>query len=218
METASDDIPDRLVAALADKYRLEREIGAGGSATVYLAEDLKHHRRVAIKVLKPQVAAALGPERFEDDVRIAAGLNHPHILNVYDSGEADGVLYYVMPYVDGQSLRDRLAEGLLPFHKVAKILAEVADALAYAHAAGIVHRDIKPENILYNGKHVVVTDFGIAKAISEAAARKSSTSMGIALGTPAYMAPSRSSRRTGPPSPSRSMPCAKRCRRPWRAW
>ena len=189
METASDDIPDRLVAALADKYRLEREIGAGGSATVYLAEDLKHHRRVAIKVLKPQVAAALGPERFEDEVRIAAGLNHPHILNVYDSGEADGVLYYVMPYVDGQSLRDRLAEGLLPFHKVAKILAEVADALAYAHAAGIVHRDIKPENILYNGKHVVVTDFGIAKAISEAADRKSSTSMGIALGTPAYMAP-----------------------------
>jgi len=189
MSSAPDAVPARLVAALADKYRIERELGAGGSATVYLAEDLKHHRHVAIKVLKPQVAAALGPERFEDEVRIAANLHHPHILAVHDSGEADGFLYYVMPYVDGRSLRDRLDEGLLPFPKVAKILAEVADALAYAHAAGIVHRDIKPENILHNGKHIVVTDFGIAKAISDAAERKSSTSMGIALGTPAYMAP-----------------------------
>ena len=193
METTSDAIPQRLVAALEGKYRIEREIGAGGSATVFLAEDLKHHRRVAIKVLNPQVAAALGPERFEDEVRIAAGLHHPHILTVHDSGEAAGLLYYVMPYVDGQSLRDRMAEGLLPFPKVAKLLAEVADALAYAHAQGIVHRDIKPENILYNGKHVVVTDFGIAKAISDAAERKSSTSLGIALGTPAYMAPEQAS-------------------------
>src|SRR5918993_142619 len=189
MSSAPDAVPARPVAALADKYRIERELGSGGSASVYLAEDLKHHRHVAIKVLKPQVAAALGPERFEDEVRIAANLHHPHILAVHDSGEADGFLYYVMPYVDGHSLRDRLEEGLLPFPKVAKILAEVADALAYAHAAGIVHRDIKPENILHNGKHIVVTDFGIAKAISDAAERKSSTSMGIALGTPAYMAP-----------------------------
>ena len=193
MGSTSDAIPDRLVAALAGRYRIEREIGAGGSATVYLAQDLKHHRQVAIKVLRPQLAAAMGPERFEDEVRIAASLHHPHILALHDSGEADGFVYYVMPYVDGHSLRDRLGEGLLPFPKVAKLLAEVADALAYAHAAGIVHRDIKPENILYSGKHVVVTDFGIAKAISDAAERKSSTSLGIALGTPAYMAPEQAS-------------------------
>jgi TolB-like protein/tRNA A-37 threonylcarbamoyl transferase component Bud32 len=185
-----DSIPQRLVAALADKYRLERELGVGGTATVYLAEDLKHHRRVAIKVLKPQVAAALGPERFEDEIRMAAGLHHPHILGMYDSGEADGFLYYVMPFVEGHSLRERLQRhDPIPFPYVAKLMAEVADALAHAHAAGIVHRDIKPENILLAGKHIVVTDFGIAKAITDAAERKSSTSLGMALGTPAYMAP-----------------------------
>lgn len=185
-----DSIPQRLVEALAGKYRLERELGVGGTATVYLAEDIRHHRRVAIKVLKPQVAAALGPERFEDEIRMAAGLHHPHILGMYDSGEADGFLYYVMPFVEGHSLRERLQRAdAIPFPYVAKVMAEVADALAHAHAAGIVHRDIKPENILLAGKHVVVTDFGIAKAITDAAERKSSTSLGMALGTPAYMAP-----------------------------
>ena len=189
-----DSIPERLVAALADRYRIERELGIGGTATVYLAEDIRHHRRVAIKVLKPQVAAALGPERFEDEIRIAAGLHHPHILGMHDSGEADGFLYYVMPFVEGHSLRERLQRhDPIPFPYVAKLMSEVADALAHAHAAGIVHRDIKPENILITGKHVVVTDFGIAKAISDAADRKSSTSMGTALGTPAYMAPEQAS-------------------------
>ena len=189
-----DTIPERLALALAGKYRLERELGVGGTATVYLAEDIRHHRKVAIKVLKPQVAVALGPERFEDEICIAASLHHPHILGMFDSGEADGFLYYVMPFVEGHSLRERLQRSdPIPFPYVAKLLSEVADALAHAHAAGIVHRDIKPENILIAGKHVVVTDFGIAKAISDAADRKSSTSLGTALGTPAYMAPEQAS-------------------------
>ncbi len=183
-------IPARLTAALAGRYRIEREIGAGGAATVYLADDLKHDRRVAIKVLRPQVAEALGPERFEDEIRIAARLHHPHILAVHDSGEADGFLYYVMPFVEGQSLRERLQDGgRMPVSQVARILSEVADALADAHAAGIVHRDIKPENILLSGRHALVADFGVAKAISDAGNRKTTTSMGLALGTPAYMSP-----------------------------
>lgn len=185
-----ESVPPRLAAALADRYRIDREIGAGGAATVYLADDLKHDRRVALKVLRPEVAEALGVERFQDEIRIAARLHHPHILAVHDSGEADGHLYYVMPYVEGHSLRDRLQEGRrMSPSQVAKLLAEVADALAHAHAAGIVHRDIKPENILLAGRHAVVTDFGIAKAISDAGNRRSTTSMGLALGTPSYMAP-----------------------------
>ncbi len=189
-----ENVPDRLAAALADRYRIEHEIGEGGTAVVYLAEDLKHQRRVAIKVLRPQVAVALGPERFEDEIRIAARLHHPHILQVFDSGEADGFLYYVMPYVEGQSLRERIQQAdPIPYPVVARLLYEVADALAEAHKAGIVHRDIKPENILLAGKHVVVTDFGIAKAISDASERKSSTSLGMALGTPAYMSPEQAS-------------------------
>jgi serine/threonine-protein kinase len=185
-----DAIPARLAEALAGRYRLERELGAGGAATVYLAEDLKHDRRVAIKVLRPQIAEALGPERFEDEIRIAARLHHPHILAVHDSGEADGFLYYVMPYVEGQSLRERLQDGgRMPVSQVARILSEVADALGDAHAAGIVHRDIKPENILLSGRHALVADFGVAKAIHDAGNRKTTTSMGLALGTPAYMSP-----------------------------
>jgi len=183
-------IPARLVAALAGRYRLERELGAGGAATVYLAEDLKHARHVAIKVLRPEVAEALGAARFEDEIRIAARLHHPHILAVHDSGEADGFLYYVMPYVEGQSLREKLQGGArLSVSQAARILSEVADALGEAHAAGIVHRDIKPENILLSGRHALVADFGVAKAISDASGRKSSTSMGLAIGTPAYMSP-----------------------------
>ena len=181
---------DRLKIALADRYRIEREIGRGGMATVYLAEDLKHHRQVAIKVLRPDLAATLGPERFLREIEVAAQLQHPHILPLHDSGEADGFLYYVMPFVEGQSLRDKLAkEGELPIGDAVRILRDVVDALTEAHAHGVVHRDIKPENILLRGRHALVTDFGVAKAVSEATGREKLTTAGVALGTPAYMAP-----------------------------
>ena len=180
----------RLTAALADRYRLEREVGAGGMATVYLAEDLKHHRKVAIKVLRPELAAALGPDRFMQEIAIAARLQHPNILAVHDSGEADGFLYYVMPYVEGESLRERLLrQGELPVHEAVRLLAEITDALAHAHACGVIHRDIKPENVMLSGRHALVMDFGVAKAVSEASERKFTTTIGVALGTPAYMAP-----------------------------
>jgi serine/threonine-protein kinase len=184
------DIPPKLSAAFADRYRLERELGQGGMATVYLAEDLKHHRKVALKVLRPELAATLGPARFLREIELAARLQHPHILPLHDSGEAQGFLYYVMPFVDGENLRGRLTrKGELPVHDAVKLLAEVADALAYAHAQGIVHRDIKPDNVLLSGRHALVTDFGVAKAVSEATGRQQLTTAGIALGTPAYMAP-----------------------------
>ena len=159
-------------------------------ATVYLAEDLKHHRRVAIKVLRADLAQALGAERFLREIEIAAGLTHPHILSVHDSGQANGFLYYVMPYVEGESLRQRLArEGALPVSDAARLLHEVADALAKAHRAGIVHRDIKPENVLLADGHALVTDFGVAKAVSDAGAAGTLTTAGMAVGTPSYMAP-----------------------------
>ncbi|MEO8029644.1 MAG: protein kinase, partial [Gemmatimonadota bacterium] len=181
---------DRLTAALASHYRIERELGQGGMATVYLAEDLKHHRKVAVKVLRPELAATMGPERFSREIEIAANLQHPHVLAVHDSGEADGFLYYVMPYVEGDSLRDRLRkQGELPIPDAVRILVEVVDALAHAHTKGVVHRDIKPENIMLSGRHALVTDFGVAKAVSEATGRNQLTTAGVALGTPAYMAP-----------------------------
>ncbi len=184
------EILPRLTAALADRYRIERELGAGGMATVYLAEDLKHHRKVAVKVLRPEIAASLGSERFFREIEIAARLQHPHILPLLDSGEGGGFFYFVMPYVAGESLRDRLArEGELPIHDAVKILAEVVDALAAAHAEGVVHRDIKPDNVMLSGRHALVTDFGVAKAVSEATGRQKLTTAGIALGTPSYMAP-----------------------------
>ena len=184
------DILERLRAALADRYRLDRELGQGGMATVYLAEDLKHRRKVALKVLRPELAATLGPDRFFREIEVAARLQHPHILPLHDSGEAQGFLYYVMPFVEGQNLRGRLTrQGELPIHEAVKLLAEVADALAYAHAQGVVHRDIKPDNVLLSGRHALVTDFGVAKAVSEATGRQALTTAGIALGTPAYMAP-----------------------------
>ena len=143
---------ERLRAALASRYRILREIGRGGMATVYLAEDLKHDRRVAVKVLRPELAAVLGPERFLREIQIAATLAHPHILPLHDSGEADGFLFYVMPYVEGETLRDRLThQHQLPVGEAVRIVNEVADGLAYAHSLGIVHRDIKPENILFMG-------------------------------------------------------------------
>ena len=184
------DILGRLTEALKDRYAVERELGAGGMATVYLAEDLKHHRKVAVKVLRPELAATLGPERFLREIEVAANLTHPHILPLHDSGEADGFLYYVMPYVEGQSLRDRLAtEGELPVQDAVKILHEVVDALAHAHEHGVVHRDIKPDNVLLSGRHALVVDFGVAKAVTEATGRQALTTKGVALGTPAYMAP-----------------------------
>jgi len=180
---------ERLQKALADRYRLDREVGQGGMATVYLAQDLKHHRKVALKVLRPELAAALGPERFLREIETVAQLQHPHILPLFDSGEADGFLYYVMPFVDGESLRERLKrEGSIPIHEAVRILREVVDALAHAHQHGIVHRDIKPDNVMLSGRHAVVTDFGVAKAVSAAGTDKLTT-VGVALGTPTYMAP-----------------------------
>ena len=179
----------RLAAALADRYRLERQLGVGGMALVYLAEDLKHHRKVAVKVLRPELAAALGPERFLREIEIAAGLHHPHILALYDSGDADGLLYYVMPLVEGESLRECLSrEKQLPMDTALQIAREVADALSYAHNRGVIHRDIKPENVLLESGHAVVTDFGIARAITAAGGTRL-TETGIAVGTPAYMSP-----------------------------
>ena len=181
---------DRLQAALADRYRIERELGQGGMATVYLAEDLKHHRKVAVKVLRPELAATLGPERFTREIEVAARLQHPHILGLLDSGDADGFFYYVMPYVEGETLRDRLARGgELPVPEAVRLLGEIAEALATAHRAGVVHRDIKPENVLLSGRHAMVMDFGVAKAVTEASRPAQLTSAGVALGTPAYMAP-----------------------------
>ncbi|HEU4990531.1 MAG TPA: protein kinase [Gemmatimonadaceae bacterium] len=180
---------DRLAAALADRYRLERELGQGGMATVYLAHDLKHDREVAIKVLHPDLGAALGGDRFLSEIKTTAKLQHPHILPLLDSGDADGLLYYVMPYVAGETLRGRLErERQLPIDDALRVAREVADALGAAHAQGIVHRDIKPENILLQGGHALVADFGIALAVQTAAGARM-TQTGLSLGTPQYMSP-----------------------------
>jgi eukaryotic-like serine/threonine-protein kinase len=160
-------IPDRLAAALADRYRIERELGAGGMATVYLAQDLKHDRQVAIKVLKPELAAVLGAERFVQEIKTTAALQHAHILPQFDSGSADGFLYYVMPYVEGETLRTRLdREKQLGIEEAVKITTEAAEALDYAHRHGVIHRDIKPANILLHDGRPMVADFGIALAVS----------------------------------------------------
>lgn len=181
---------DRLNAALTGRYAIEREIGAGGMATVYLAEDLRHHRKVAVKVLRPELAVTLGSGRFLHEIEIAAQLQHPNILPLLDSGEAAGFVFYVMPFVDGPSLRQRLVnQGELPVHDAVKILLEIVDALAEAHGKGIVHRDMKPDNVLLTGRHAVITDFGVAKAVGEATGRHALTTAGVALGTPTYMAP-----------------------------
>ncbi|MGZ3373982.1 MAG: protein kinase domain-containing protein [Gemmatimonadaceae bacterium] len=186
---ANVDPPARLSAALADRYRLERELGRGGMAIVFLAEDLKHHRRVALKVLQPDVAAVVGPARFLQEIEIAASLTHPNVLPLYDSGEADGFLYYVMPYVEGETLRDRLVrEKQLPLEDAISIICDVAGGVQYAHQHEIVHRDIKPENILLQSGRAVVADFGIARAVS-ASAKKPLTSSGVILGTAPYMSP-----------------------------
>ncbi|MFL5496439.1 MAG: protein kinase domain-containing protein, partial [Gemmatimonadales bacterium] len=187
---------DQLTRALGDRYRIERELGQGGMATVYLAHDLKHARPVALKVLRPDLAASLGVERFLSEIRTTAKLNHPHILALYDSGEVltDGpgqttLLYYVMPFVDGESLRDRLTRDKhLAVDDAVRVATEVADALVYAHAHDVIHRDIKPENILLQSGHAVVADFGIARAVSAAGSERI-TMTGLAVGTPTYMSP-----------------------------
>src|SRR6185503_6452682 len=188
--SAPSALPPRLTAALADRYRLERELGRGGMATVYLAQDLRHQRVVALKVLHPALAQALGPERFLREIQIAARLQHAHILPLFDSGTADGQPYYVMPYVEGESLRARLTrERQLELPEALRLAREVAAALGHAHAQGIVHRDIKPENILLTREgSVLVADFGIARAAASAGGERL-TETGLALGTPAYMSP-----------------------------
>ena len=178
-----------LLVGLGDRYRIERELGAGGMATVHLAHDLKHDRQVAIKVLRPDLAQALGADRFLREITTTANLRHPHILPLYDSGEKSGLVYYVMPFVEGGTLRDRLdRDKQLPIDEALAIAREVADALGYAHTHGVVHRDIKPENILLDGGHAVVSDFGIARAV-RALGDHRLTGTGVALGTPTYMSP-----------------------------
>ena len=176
-------------SALADRYRIERELGAGGMATVFLAHDLKHDRDVAIKVMHPEIAQSLGTERFLREIAMTANLRHPHILPLYDSGAAAGVVYYVMPFIDGGSLRDRLdRDKQLPIDEALTIAREVADALGYAHASGVVHRDIKPENIMLERGHAIVSDFGIARAASTLGSERI-TETGMSVGTPTYMSP-----------------------------
>ena len=187
------DLFTHLQSALADRYTLERELGRGGMATVYLARDLRHKRPVALKVLHPELAFALGADRFLREIEVAANLTHPHILPLHDSGEVDCLLYYVMPYIEGGSLRDRLRrETQLPVEDALQIAREVADALAYAHGQGVVHRDIKPENILLYSGHALVADFGIAQALWQADGGRL-TESGLAVGTAAYMSPEQAS-------------------------
>ncbi len=188
-EDGGTDALDRPRTALADRYTIEREIGSGGMATVYLAEDLKHHRQVAIKVLRPDLTATVGPKRFLHEIRIAAQLNHPHILGLHDSGEAEGFLYYVMPLVEGESLRAKITrEKQLSIDEAVALIRQAASALDYAHEQGVIHRDIKPENILLHRGLAVVADFGIALAVTAAGGERL-TDPGLSLGTPSYMSP-----------------------------
>jgi serine/threonine-protein kinase len=184
----SEDQRAALEAALAGRYAIERELGRGGMATVYLARDLRHDRPVALKVLHPELAATLGPERFQREIRLAARLQHPHILSVHDSGAAEALLWFTMPFVEGESLRAKLdRERQLPVEVALWLAREAADALDYAHRHGVIHRDVKPENILLSEGHALVADFGIARALGESTDRLTNT--GLAVGTPAYMSP-----------------------------
>ena len=201
------EIIDRLRANLSDRYTIDRELGQGGMATVFLATDVRHEREVAIKVLNPELSASIGGERFEREIKLAAKLQHPHILGLFDSGSADGLLFYVMPFVKGESVRDRIdKEGQLPVDDAVQITLEVADALGYAHSQGIIHRDIKPENILLANGHALVADFGIARAATEGSQKLTAT--GVAIGTPAYMSPEQSSgEAVGPTADIYSLGC-----------
>jgi eukaryotic-like serine/threonine-protein kinase len=206
--------PAQLSAALADRYRIERELGQGGMATVYLAHDLKHDRNVAIKVLKPELAAVLGADRFVVEIKTTAALQHPNILPLFDSGEADGFLFYVMPFIDGETLRSKLdRETQLGVDESVCIACDIADALDYAHQRGVIHRDIKPENILLQNGRPMVADFGIALAVSAAAGGRM-TETGLSLGTPHYMSPEQRRRRRRSrraPTSSRWRVCYTRC-------
>ncbi|HEU5154306.1 MAG TPA: serine/threonine-protein kinase, partial [Gemmatimonadales bacterium] len=183
------DASPALTAGLSDRYRIERELGQGGMALVYLAQDIRHDRRVAIKVLRPELAAIIGAERFLREIKTIANLQHPHILGLIDSGEVNGTAYYVMPYVEGESLRDRLnRERLLPIPDAVRLATEIASALDYAHRHHVIHRDIKPENILLHDGRALVADFGIALAVSTAGGTRM-TETGMSLGTPHYMSP-----------------------------
>ena len=187
------DVLERLTTALADRYRIERELGRGGMAIVYLAHDLKHDRQVAVKVVQPELAAVIGAERFLNEIKVTANLQHPHILPLFDSGEADGFLFYVMPFVEGESLRARLdREKQLSVEEAVDIAKSVATALDYAHRHGVIHRDIKPANILLHDGQPMVADFGIALAVRAAGGARV-TETGLSLGTPQYMSPEQAS-------------------------
>jgi serine/threonine-protein kinase len=185
-------VMERLQAALVSTFRIERELGGGGMSRVFLATEIALDREVVVKVLPPELAHAVSADRFRQEIRLAARLSHPHIVQLLSAGQAGDLLYYTMPFVEGESLRTQLARsGELPTREAVRLLREVADALAYAHAHSLVHRDIKPDNVLLSSGHAVVTDFGVAKALSASATGSGSglTSLGVALGTPAYMAP-----------------------------
>ncbi len=184
------DLRDQLQASLASSYLIERELGGGGMSRVFVAEELALRRKVAIKVLPPELSAGLSVNRFRREIQLAAALQHPHIVPLLSAGEADGLLYYTMPLVEGESLRARLSrQGELPVTEAVRILRDVADGLSYAHDHGVTHRDIKPDNVLVSRQHGLVMDFGVAKALSNATGPSSLTSTGLAIGTPAYMAP-----------------------------
>jgi serine/threonine-protein kinase len=193
---------EALARALSGRYRIERELGRGGFAIVYLAHDVRHDRPIALKVLHDEVAASLGAERFEREIKLAARLQHPHIVGVFDSGEIDGRLWFAMPFIDGESLRDRLErERQLPIADAVGIAREVADALDYAHHNGVLHRDIKPENILLSGRHALIADFGIARALSAGDERTGLTGTGMSIGSPGCTRCSLAKRRS--PAPTR---------------
>jgi serine/threonine-protein kinase len=183
------EITSQLKTALADRYVIERELGAGGMALVYLAQDVKHERKVALKVLRPELAAVIGAERFLTEIKVTANLQHPHVLPLHDSGEAESFLYYVMPYVEGQTLRDKLdQEKQLGIEEAIELTKGVASALDYAHRQGVIHRDIKPENVLIHDGQPLIADFGIALAVSHAGGNRL-TETGLSIGTPHYMSP-----------------------------